>query len=319
MSSEGSKPRAGGWLERELLDEGHCPRKLELVLALRPLLCLLKTEESTKSGDRPPTQAEVAKLLGTNPTSLSRFASLDPRVPNQRFIEELYKAACLSANSQDVGITLDALQTLRVNAEAENRGLCERCAELGRRIDSLAQQLSAPCSACAVLQQEQVAYQQERKENAARMAALRKEVAAMRAAIQKLEAVEAGLQARLAMAQASRAPLPVPLRKGDRQRSEKERVVARQLAAQAAELDAAGKEDSALTLLRQGTTELLSPSETALVMVELRQQERDHLADNLIHVYGRDQGDRHVMTVALELHAEGAVDDAGAILHAALR
>ncbi|PZH13385.1 hypothetical protein C1I97_11360 [Streptomyces sp. NTH33] len=225
----------------------------------------------------------------------------------------------MSANSQDVGITLDALQTLRVNAEAENRGLCERCAELGRRIDSLAQQLSAPCSACAVLQQEQVAYQQERKENAARMAALRKEVAAMRAAIQKLEAVEAGLQARLAMAQASRAPLPVPLRKGDRQRSEKERVVARQLAAQAAELDAAGKEDSALTLLRQGTTELLSPSETALVMVELRQQERDHLADNLIHVYGRDQGDRHVMTVALELHAEGAVDDAGAILHAALR
>ncbi|MFD5470256.1 hypothetical protein [Streptomyces sp. NPDC127105] len=319
MSSEGSKPRAGGWLERELLDEGLRPRKLELVLALRPLFRLLKTEESVKSGNRPLTQVEVANLLGTNTTSLSRFASLDPRVPSQRFIEDLHNAARFSATSQDVGITLDALQTLRAKAEVENRGRCERCAELGRRIDSLTQQLSAPCSACAVLQQEQVAYQQEREESAARMAALRKEVAAMRAAVQERETIEAGLRARLAMAQASRAPLPVPLRKGDRQRSAKERAVARQLAARAAELDGAGKEDSALTLLRQGTTELLSPSETALVMVELRQQERDHLADNLIHVYGRDQGDRHVMAVALELHAEGAVDDAGAILNAALR
>ncbi|MEU6303043.1 hypothetical protein ACWHLZ_09835 [Streptomyces chartreusis] len=95
--------------------------------------------------------------------------------------------------------------------------------------------------------------------------------------------------------------------------------MARQLAAQAGELDRAGKEDSALILLRHGTTELLNPLETALVMVELREQERDHLADDLIHVYGRDQDDRDVMAVALELHKEGAVHDAGAILRAALK
>lgn len=315
MSTGGGQPRAGGWLEKELQDDGRRPRKLELALALRPLFRLLKTEHMDQSGDRPPTQTEVMKRLGVgNPTSLSRFASLHSRVPSPAFIEALHKAACLdaAASGQEVGITLEALQTLRAHAEAEGRGRCQGCLELGRRIDSLTQRLNTPCPACAV-------HQQEQKENAARIAALKEEVAAMRAAVQEMETVEAGLQARLAMAMASRTPLPVPPRRRDRQRSEKERAVARQLAAQAAELDGAGKEDYALALLRRGTTELLSPSETAFVMVELRQQERDHLTDNLIHVYGRDQGDRHVMAVALELHEEGAVDDAGAILRAALK
>jgi hypothetical protein len=44
----------------------------------------------------------------------------------------------------------------------------------------------------------------------------------------------------------------------------------------------------------------------------------DDLADNLIHVYGRDQGREDVLNVALALHEEGAPDDAGAVLHAAL-
>ncbi|MFD0393596.1 hypothetical protein ACFQ3Z_18670 [Streptomyces nogalater] len=93
---------------------------------------------------------------------------------------------------------------------------------------------------------------------------------------------------------------------------------ARQLVAQAEELDGSGREDLAFTLLRQGTTELLTPAETALVVVELRYRQRDRLADDLIHVYGRDQEDQDVMAVALELHEKGAPDDAGAVLRAAL-
>ncbi|MEY9991624.1 hypothetical protein ABIE67_003656 [Streptomyces sp. V4I8] len=217
-----------------------------------------------------------------------------------------------AASGRIVGITLDDLQTLRALAEAETRGRCQNCAGLGRRIDSLNQQLSTPCPSCEARERQLVA-------DAAQLRALKGEVAAMRAAVQEMETTEAGLRARLAMAKASRTPLPVPPRRGDRQRSEKERAVARQLAAQAGELDGTGNEESALILLRHGTTELLSPSETALVMMELRQQERDHLADDLIHVYGRDQEDRHVMAVALELHEEGAVNDAGAILRAALK
>jgi hypothetical protein len=53
--------------------------------------------------------------------------------------------------------------------------------------------------------------------------------------------------------------------------------------------------------------------------VMLRQQRQDHLADNLIHIYGRDQEDRDVMHVAMELHDQGAISDAGAVLRAALR
>lgn len=314
MTPEGSGSRTHGWLEKELPDDGRRPRKRELALALRTLFLMLNTEESTDSGGRPLTQAEVAELLHSNPTSVSRFASLDPRVPSPAFIEDLYKAACVAAaaSGQAVGIALEAVQTLRALADAETRGRCQNCAVLSRRIDSLTQQLSAACPSCEAYERQQIA-------DAAQLRALKGEVAAMRAAVQEMETTEAGLRARLAMAKASRTPLPVPSRRRDRQRSEKERAAARQLAAQAGELEGAGKEDWALSLLRHGTTELLSPSETALVMLELRHQERDRLADDLIHVYGRDQEDRYVMAVALELHEEGAVNDAGAILRAALR
>lgn len=314
MAPEGSHPRARGWLEKELPDDGSRPRKRELALALRRLFLLLNTEESGDLGDRLPTLTEVAELLHSNTTSVSRFASLDPRVPSQAFVEDLYKAAsaAAAASGRSVGITPAELATRRALAEAETRGRCQTCAELGRRIDSLNQQLSAPCPSCEAREPQLAA-------DTAQLGALKGEVAAMRAAMQEMETTEAGLRARLAMAKASRTPLPVPPRQRDRQRSKKEEAVARQLAAQAGELDGAGKEDSALTLLRHGTTELLSPSETALVMVELREQERDHLADDLIYVYGRDQDDRHVMAVALELHDEGAVNDAGAILRAALK
>ncbi|MFJ9156054.1 hypothetical protein ACIRPS_04580 [Streptomyces griseoviridis] len=310
-----NRSRVGQWLAGELPHGGRLPRKRELAVALRRLLLLLKSEESAET---PPTQLEMAKRLGTNPPSLSRFAKTDPRVPGAGFIRNLH-AAARADSGQDVDITLDALQTLRVRAEAERDGRCANCGELGKRIDSLNQRLSEPCPACATHQQERIAYEQGQKEDAARIAELRGEVTALKAAARERSTVEAGLQARLATLQATRAPLPVPRRRVDRQRSEKERAAARQLANQADELDRAGNEGFALTILRQGTTELLSPAETALVVVELRQRERDHLADDLIHIYARDQGDLDVMTVAMALYTEGAVDDAGAILQAALR
>ncbi|MFH7336434.1 MmcB family DNA repair protein [Streptomyces sp. KHY 26] len=300
------------WLTKPLVGD-NLPRKRQLALAIRQLLGLLWTRGSAKSGCTPPTQAELAERLDSNSTSLSRFASLDPRVPGPKFIETLHKEACLDAadGGVQVDITLEALQDLRTSADGERRG-CPSCVELGGRIDSLTAQLNAPCAACAT-------HQKEREDAVALMASLRQEATELRTKVQALETSEAGLQARLAMAKARRTPLPVPHQQRDRQRSQKEVAVARQLAAQARELDSAGHQDEALALLRRGTTELLSPAETALVIVELRQQKRDHLVDNLIHVYGRDQGDRPVMTVAAELHEEGAPDDAGAVLRAALK
>ncbi|MFE2061615.1 hypothetical protein ACFXDH_04315 [Streptomyces sp. NPDC059467] len=235
-------------------------------------------------------------------------------MPTRIFVERLHKEASTDAamSGQEVAIALDDLLALRASAEGERLG-CKLCVELGERIDSLTQQLSPPCPTCAVRQQAQ-------DEEAAQLAALRSEVATLRTAVQEMETVEAGLRARLAMAKASRAPLPVPHQLRDRQRSKKEVAVAQQLATQAKDLDGAGKPDSALTLLRQSTTELLTPAETALVLLELRQDQRDHLADDLIHVYGRDQRNlRHAMAVSMELNEEGAFDDAGAILQAVLR
>ncbi|MFF7402816.1 hypothetical protein [Streptomyces murinus] len=309
---DGSRRPLPRWLTKPLVGDG-LPRKRQLALAIRPLLVELWTRGATESGGTPPTQAELAERLHSNSTSLSRFVSLDPRIPSEKFIENLYKAACPDATVSGgcVGITLEALQDLRTSADGERRG-CPSCVELGGRIDSLTAQLNALCPACA-------AREKEREDAAALAASLRQEVASLRSRVRALEASEAGLQARPAMAKARRAPLPVPRQQRDRQRSQKEVAVARQLTAQARELDSAGQQDEALALLRRGTTELLSPTETALVIVELRQQKRDHLVDNLIHVYGRDQGDRPVMTVAAELHEEGAADDAGAVLRAALK
>ncbi|MGW0597572.1 helix-turn-helix domain-containing protein [Streptomyces sp. NPDC002776] len=313
MPSAAGSPATRGWLDPEKGFHEDVPlRKRQLALALRALCRLLSRQGSDAPGSSSPTQAEAAERLGCTADSLSRYLN-SPRVPPERFVEDLLREASADAamSGQDVGVTRDELLALRASAEGERRG-CKLCIELGERLDSLTQQVNAPCSTCAGRQRELDA-------RAAQLTALRGEVATLRAAVLELETVEAGLQARLAMAKASRTPLPVHRHRRDRQRSTKEVIAARQLAAQAEALDTAGKQDSALTLLRQGAVEVLSPAETAFVIVELRQHKRDHLADNLIHVYGRDQTDRHVLAVALVLHDEGAVEDAGAVLHAALR
>jgi hypothetical protein len=263
---------------------------------------------------------------------LSRYLNTR-RIPPQGFVERLYKEACAdaAASGQDVGITRDALLGLHASALGE-RGGCEHCLKLGGRIDSLIQHLNAPCPACVAHQRQQEARRRQRKRLAAQLRSARAEGARLRMTVAELKVIvadlktdlaekaarEAGLRERLAMAQGARAQLPVPRRPGDRQLSTKDVSAARQLVAQAEELDRSGREDLAFTLLRQSTTELLTPAETALVVTELRYRERDQLADDLIHVYGRDQENQDVMAVALELHEKGAPDDAGAILRAAL-
>ncbi|MEU6090563.1 helix-turn-helix transcriptional regulator [Streptomyces sp. NPDC047085] len=285
----------------------------------------MKPEDPDKSGEGLPTQAEAAKRLGCTADMLSRYLNR-LRVPGRDFVERLYKEACAdaAASGQNVGFTREALLALHASAAGERRG-CEHCPELGGRIDSLTQQLNAPCPACMAHQREQETCRRQRKQDAMRLRSAKREAARLRAAVTDMKAEqaemlanEAGLRERLAAAQATRTLLPVPRRPGDRQQSMKDVSAARQLVAQAGELDSDGREDLAFTLLRQSTTELLTPAETAQVVVELRQRERGRLADDLIHVYGRDQEKEDVMAVALELHKEGATDDAGAILRAAL-
>ncbi|MFE1194761.1 hypothetical protein ACH40D_00660 [Streptomyces olivaceoviridis] len=333
MSSAGRSPVRGGWLDPgKEFKPGVRPRKRQLGLALRALCRLLRSDDPRETGERFLKQTEAAKRLDCTADELSRYLN-DARIPPQGFLECLYKEACAdaAASGQDVGISLEALLGLHISALGEQRG-CEHCLEMGGRIDSLIQQLNAPCPACAAHQRQQEGRRQQRKRLATRLRSARREEARLRTVVADLKvtvadlktalaekaATEAGLRERLAAAEGTRAQLPVPRQPRDRQLSTRDVSAARQLVAQAEELDSSGREDLALTLLRQSTTELLTPAETALVLAELRHRERDRLADDLIHVYGRDQENQDVMAVALELHEEGVPDDAGAILRAAL-
>ncbi|MGW3860539.1 hypothetical protein ACWEDZ_03515 [Streptomyces sp. NPDC005047] len=221
-------------------------------------------------------------------------------------IKALHREASRDAGGDHmVGITLDALRLLHKKAEAERHrfGNAESAAE----IDALNQRLRAAESECTALRQE-----------LEELTTLREEVTSLRAAIEDIEAAGAGFQTRLATQGASSLP-PVPRRRGDRRQMRRDVSAVRTLAAQAGELDAEGRSEIALRLLRRSSKEVLSPLETAGLLLLLRQQQQDELADNLIHVYGRDEGDREVLHVALTLHEQGSSGDAGAILHAALK
>ncbi|MFI8216084.1 hypothetical protein [Streptomyces sp. NPDC085932] len=222
-------------------------------------------------------------------------------------MEHLYKTAVADAGGERVlGISLDDLRELHKAALDER---CQSCVALRSQLASAeAQTTTAEAKLASV--------RQSASDSAAELEALRREVKSLKDAVFKLRATRAGLQARLTT-QAAQAPLPVPRRRGDRQRSESDVSAARQVAKRAAELRSDGRQEAALALLRH-TTEVLSPVETAALFRALRQERQDELVDNLIHIYGRDHRDREVMHVTWELHRQGAPDDAGALLRAAM-
>ncbi|MFM9445367.1 hypothetical protein [Streptomyces acidiscabies] len=319
MSSTESGPVRGGWLDpgKGFRDDVQ-PRKRQLALALRDLCRLLRSADPDKSGDNPPLQGEAAARLGCSSGELSRYLNR-ARIPRQEFVRRLYAEARADATvgGQDVGITLESLLALHATALGEQRG-CEYCTQVGERLDALTQQLHAPCPECA-------RYRERQKRDATRLRSARRETTRLRAAMAEMKTeqaemrvTEAGLRADLTALRAQ-ALLPVPRPPRDRQQSTKDTRAARQLVAQATELNSTGREDLASTLIRQSTAEVMTPAETALVVVELRRHPGgDRLADDLIHVYGRDQGKEYVIAVALGLHEEGATDDVGAILRASL-
>ncbi|MFJ4337322.1 hypothetical protein [Streptomyces sp. NPDC088915] len=112
------------------------------------------------------------------------------------------------------------------------------------------------------------------------------------------------------------APLPVPRRAGDRQRKARDVAAAQQLATSTASLRRNGQIGHAVALI-QDTSASLSPLESAAAIALLRGGQ-DDLADTAIGINGRSRVERDVMRIAVELHALGLPDDAGAILRAAL-
>ncbi|MEV6026155.1 hypothetical protein [Streptomyces sp. NPDC052036] len=295
------------WIEKEFGSDVPAGKRA-LARALQGLCRhFADVDQSGIPTGKRPTQARAANRIFSNESSLSRFLSGDS-VPSLRIIEELYRTACSDTGGEGrVGITLEELRNLRDRAQAERR--CRNCAELVAELAEVTQRLREAKAEGSSLRQTS-------EHNAKELEALRDDVRMLTAAITELKATRAGLQARLAV-HASSAPLPVPRRRGDRQRRKNDVAATRLVAKQAGELHSGGRRDAALSLLRH-TSEVLSHPETATLLGLLRREQQDSLADNLIHIYGRDQNSQDILHVALELHKQGATDDAGALLRAAL-
>ncbi|ANP55314.1 DNA repair exonuclease SbcCD ATPase subunit [Streptomyces griseochromogenes] len=298
----------------------------------------------------------MADHLKCSETSLSRFLSGQSVPRSVDFIYK--KACADAGGGDVLGISFDELEKLREQAwaerchscvalRAERDALVEQVADAQAELTGLRKAAARDAAELAALRQDAqsfVAVQAERDalieqvkdaqaeltglrktaaRDAAELAALRQQVRSfnealleLRESVTELRATRAGLQARLA-AQASLTLLPVPRRRGDRQQSGIDASAARRVAQQAAELHDDGRQGAALSLLRH-TTDVLSPLETATLLQALRRQQQNKLADNVIHIYGRDHHDQDVLQVTLELHKLGAPDDAGALLRAAL-
>lgn len=295
MARSGPAAVRAAWADKEFRDDVRpCMRSLAEALQLLCQYLVARDPGTDRPTGRRLTQAKAAARIPCCESSLSRYLS-GQSMPHLEIVKRLYAEACRDAGEgHGVEMTLEGLALLHKEAEAERQRPNDE--ELTTKIDAMFERLRAA---------------------AAERAALREEVAELKAEVGKLRASEAGLQARLA-ARTPPHPLPVPRRRGDRQRMRRDVAAVRNLAVRAGELDADGRAAAALRLLRRSADEVLNPLETAGLLLLLRQQQHDVLADNLIHVYGRDRGHEDVLNVALTLHEQGALDDAGAVLHAAL-
>lgn len=280
--------------------------------ALQQLCQHLFQENSPGSADTSFTQEKAARQLNTASSCLSRFLNAKT-IPSLRVTQHLYDIACAAAGGEDrVGITLKELTVMRSVAEAERH--CTKCKVRQEQAVLCSPQISKAAAA----EREEAGGKGEEGEDAgtAEVEALREEVAMLRAAVAGLKASQVGLPARLA-APTSSAPPPVPRRKGDRRRMHNDMAAVRQLASQAGQLQNSSPHGMAIKMLSQ-TVEALSPLETAGLLNLLRKQQQHELADNLLHVYGRDQEVENVMHAALTLHQHGLSDDAGELLRAAV-
>ncbi|MFF6980681.1 helix-turn-helix domain-containing protein [Streptomyces sp. NPDC008343] len=284
MTQRGGGRGTRPWTNK-VISEDVPPGRRAFAAALQRLARHLRTQSAAgnKAAHRPPTQKEAAERLKISESSLSRYLC-GRYVPDFSIVKALHKQASTDAGGPGlVGITRGELTEMHERAEAERR--CRRCASLSKMAD---------------------------------LASV--EADSLRRQLEEAESNRAGLQERLA-ALTRATPRPVPLQRRDRPRMSRDMAAARQVAQQAHDLRTRSDdgEGLALFLLRQATVEVLSPAEAALTLASLRELDQHQLADNLIHVYGRDQPDQDVLNIALTLHELGLPDDAGAILRAALK
>ncbi|WP_155054709.1 hypothetical protein [Streptomyces blattellae] len=304
-----------GWTTKKEFGSDVPPGKRALATELQRLCRLL----ALNADGNAPTQKQAADRLHVSDTSLSRYLSAE-YLPDIGIVRDLHAIARTDAGGmEEAGITLTDLERLHSEAAAEQ---CGSCVKLREEVSALQQQAVESAVELSTVQAELGAVQKEGVILREGTAALKREVRELKAReVRTLKtsarrAIRAGQRSRLT-ARADAALLPVPPRKGDRQQSNPEKRAALTVARQAEALQNGGRQDGVLALLRH-SAEVLSPAEAAALVCVLREGQLDELAGTLIHIYGRDNPDPHVMRAAAQLHQHGAPDDAAALLQAAL-
>jgi transcriptional regulator with XRE-family HTH domain len=326
------------------------PGKRDLALQIQRLCHHLTGESRTKKGILEPTQAQAARRLGISEASLSRFLSGNS-VPALELLERIHASACAAATGGfPADVTLADLRKLRERANADH---CDSCVTLRAELEKLKAETGAggtratdaraggattesaaqrsltahPTHRLHALEAQRDELEAQRghleqccDHSEAEVDRLREEVDRLREENARLSlltsrsARHAGPESGPAVAATTEpGPLPVPRQQGDRQRSSADERAARNVAAKAGALQASSRQGSALALLHH-TVHTLSHVEIAALLCLLRHQQEQELADNLIHIYGRDQSYQDIVRVALELHERGAPDDAGTLL-----
>ncbi|MER6557714.1 hypothetical protein ABT300_08090 [Streptomyces sp. NPDC001027] len=287
-----------------------------------------------ESDGRTPTQKQAADRLKVSETSLSRYLSAI-HLPDITIVRALHAAASTDAGgAEKPGITKAELEELHSVAASAKQ--CDECVELRSEAVVLQQQTSERVAEASSIRTELDSTRAKLDSTLAELDSTRQEAATLRAGVRALKhevqalkaregralkntarrAIRAGQRSRQT-ARRDAAQLPVPRRRGDRQLSNPEKRAALSVALQAGALQNGGRQDRALSLLRH-SAEVLSPAETATLMLVLRESQLDDLAGTLIHIYGRDNSDPDVMQAAARLHQHGAPEDAAALLQAAL-
>lgn len=301
-----------GWTAKRFSSDVP-PGKRQLAKALQEVCRHLAPGGRAGRTGTGPTQAEAASHVNVSETSLSRFLS-GQSVPRLETLEHIYKTACADAGGEDrLGVSKARLVELHERANADH---CHSCVTLRAEAEALREQLRITADEVARAEETaQAASRDARDADRLRReaAALQQVVRSLRETVASLTASPAGLEARGAARPAAASPLPVPRRRGDRQRSARDEAAAQNVARRADELRSGSRQENAVPLLRH-TTEALSHAEIAALLCLLRQQQQAELADNLIHIYGRDRSHHDVVHVAMELHRHGAQEDAGALL-----
>ncbi|GGL71522.1 hypothetical protein GCM10010129_13960 [Streptomyces fumigatiscleroticus] len=304
------------WTKKDFPDN-VLPDKRRLAGALQEICRHLVIKSADGTVLTHPTQAQAASHLNISETSLSRYLK-GQYVPAAQVTASIFDRACGDAGGgQNLSITRKELLELRMRAAEERCGNCSLHREAARAAE---QKLQA-------VQDAQEEFQRMAEATAGELRELRRQAIALEERQATALKEETGAQqARTVQPEAGPQKvreaarvatlLPVPRRQGDRQQSENETAAAQAAASRAEVLLRGGRPDSMLALLRH-TAEAYAPVEVALLVTLLRMHGQHELADNLVHIYGRDRSDQDAVRAALVLHEQEAVADAEALLRAA--